>query len=130
MDNRISMDETFVFLRKGSERRGSRGTVDPEDVLCTLPKPTYNCLFITTIIQLIIIIAGCITFGPLGYKTCSLIVSCDCTDVDKISTINTRSSKELIDTTSESNKWIQRSKETTNLESRIKGKQIQLHKFP
>ena len=124
MANRVSMDETFVFLRKGSERRGSKGVIDPEDVLCTFPKPTYNCLFITTIIQLFIIIAACIAFGPLGYKTCSLMVSCDCTDTDKISNTITRSgSNEAIDSTSESNKWKwHRSTEKMNSESRIKGK--------
>ena len=101
MDKRISMDETFVFLRKGSERRGSKGTIDPEDVLCTLPKPTFNCLFVTTVIQsiiiIIIIISGCIAFGPLGYQTCSLIVPCHCTEADKMSETGTDPSKGFTD---------------------------------
>ena len=121
MANRVSMDETFVFLRKGSERRGSKGTIDPEDVLCTLPKPTFNCLFITPIIQSFIIIAGCIAFGPLGYQTCSLIVPCQCTEADKISETSTETSKDFADANPGRNKWKINFKDRFNSGRKIKG---------
>ena len=75
------MDETFVFLRKGSKRRPSQvatNTVDREDVLCAIPKPSYNFLLILSIIQFLIIIAGCIAFGALGHLTCKHLVSTEC----------------------------------------------------
>ena len=126
MDNRISMDETFVFLRKGSERRGSKGVIDPEDVLCTLPKPTFNCLFVTTIIQFIIIIAGCITFGPLGYQTCSLIVPCHCTEAANTSVRSTDTSKDFSNENPVNIEWKHNPpkdsfKTRINKENRIKG---------
>ena len=83
-NSRISMDETFVFLRKGSKRRPSQvatNTVDREDVLCAIPKPSYNFLFILSIIQFIIIIAGCIAFGALGHLTCQHFVSEKCEEI-------------------------------------------------
>ena len=45
------MDETFVFLRKGSKRRPSQiatNTVDREDILCSIPKPSYRFLLISS----------------------------------------------------------------------------------
>ena len=82
--SRVSMDETFVFLRKGSKRRPSQiadHTVDQEDVLCSIPKPSYKFLLILSIIQLIIIIAGVIAFGALGHLTCQAFVSTECEKV-------------------------------------------------
>ena len=76
--SRVSMDETFVFLRKGSKRRPSQiadHTVDKEDVLCSIPKPSYKFLLIMSIIQFFIIVAGLIAFGPLGHITCKSFVS-------------------------------------------------------
>ena len=82
--SRVSMDETFVFLRKGSKRRPSQiadHTVDQEDVLCSIPKPSYKFLLILSIIQFIIIIAGVIAFGALGHLTCKAFVSTECEKV-------------------------------------------------
>ena len=76
--SRVSMDETFVFLRKGSKRRPSHiatNTVDREDILCSIPKPSYRFLLILSLIQLLIIIAGIIAFGIFGHLTCRHIVS-------------------------------------------------------
>ena len=83
--SRVSMDETFVFLRKGSKRRPSQiaeNTVDKEDVLCSIPKPSYKFLLILSIIQFLIIIAGLIAFGPLGHITCKSIVSEESKTID------------------------------------------------
>jgi hypothetical protein len=70
--------KTLVLLRNGSIRRsvrrsdtsgvglireGNKGTINPDDVLCVITKPSYKCLFIATIIQFFIIIAGGIAFG-------------------------------------------------------------------
>ena len=76
--SRVSMDETFVFLRKGSKRRPSHiatNTVDREDILCSIPKPSYRFLLILSLIQLLIIIAGIIAFGIFGHLTCRHFVS-------------------------------------------------------
>ena len=89
--SRVSMDETFVFLRKGSKRRPSHiatNTVDREDVLCSIPKPSYNFLLILSLIQLLIIIAGCLAFGIFGHLTCRHIVS---TETEKCATTSTSS---------------------------------------
>ena len=76
--SRVSMDETFVFLRKGSKRRPSHiatNTVDREDILCSIPKPSYRFLLILSLIQLLIIIAGSVALGLFGHLTCRHIVS-------------------------------------------------------
>ena len=84
--SRVSMDETFVFLRKGSKRRPSQiatNTVDREDILCSIPKPSYRFLLILSMIQFLIIIAGSIAFGILGHLTCRHFVS---TETEKCAT--------------------------------------------
>ena len=70
------MDESFVFLKRSASLHSRRGSqpINPDEILCHLPKPGYNCLLVTTIIQFIIIIVGCIAFGPLGSKICGLMV--------------------------------------------------------
>ena len=76
--SRVSMDETFVFLRKGSKRRPSHiatNTVDREDILYSIPKPPYRFLLILSLIQLLIIIAGSVALGLFGHLTCRHIVS-------------------------------------------------------
>ena len=93
--SRVSMDETFVFLRKGSKRRPSHiatNTVDREDILCSIPKPSYRFLLILSLVQLLIIIAGSIAFGILGHLTCRHFVS---TETEKCET--TRSSSVMFD---------------------------------
>ena len=70
--------KTLVLLRNGSIRRsvrrsdtsgiglireGNKSTINPDDVLCVISKPSYKCLFIATIIQFFIILAGGIAFG-------------------------------------------------------------------
>ena len=75
--SRVSMDETFVFLRKGSKRRPSQiatNTVDREDILYSIPKPPYRFLLILSLIQLLIIIAGSVALGLFGHLTCRHIV--------------------------------------------------------
>ena len=68
------MDESFVFMKRGSlrERRGSQ-PIDPDQVLCHIPKPSYDCLLALTLIQFLVIVAGLMAFGPLGGKTCGLL---------------------------------------------------------
>ena len=95
--SRVSMDETFVFLRKGSKRRPSHiatNTVDREDILCSIPKPSYRFLLILSLIQLLIIIAGSIAFGIFGHLTCRHIVS---TETEKCATAS--SSRAMLDVT-------------------------------
>ena len=78
--SRVSMDETFVFLRKGSKRRPSHiatNTVDREDILCAIPKPSYRFLLILSIVQFLIIISGSIAFGIFGHLTCKHFVSAE-----------------------------------------------------
>ena len=89
--SRVSMDETFVFLRKGSKRRPSQiatNTVDREDILCSIPKPSYRFLLILSLVQLLIIIAGSIAFGILGHLTCRHFVS---TETEKCETTSSSS---------------------------------------
>ena len=74
LQSQVSMDESFVFMKRGSlrERRGSQ-PIDPDQVLCHIPKPSYDCLLALTLIQFLIIVAGLMAFGPLGGKTCGLL---------------------------------------------------------
>ena len=74
LKSQVSMDESFVFMKRGSlrERRGSQ-PIDPDQVLCHIPKPSYDCLLALTLIQFLIIVAGLMAFGPLGGKTCGLL---------------------------------------------------------
>ena len=74
LKSQVSMDESFVFMKRGSlrERRGSQ-PIDPDQVLCHIPKPSYDCLLALTLIQFLIIVAGLMAFGPLGGKTCGIL---------------------------------------------------------
>ena len=74
LKSQVSMDESFVFMKRGSlrERRGSQ-PIDPDQVLCHIPKPSHDCLLALTLIQFLIIVAGLMAFGPLGGKTCGLL---------------------------------------------------------
>ena len=70
--------KTLVLLRNGSMHRSvsrsdtpgvglirqdNKGTINPDDVLCIIPKPAYKCFLAATIIQFFIILAGGISFG-------------------------------------------------------------------
>ena len=72
MQSQVSMDESFVFMKRGSERRGSQ-PLNPDEVLCHVPKPSYDCLLALSIIQFLIIVALLMAFGPLGGKTCEFL---------------------------------------------------------
>ena len=82
--------KTLVLLRNGSIhgsvrrsdmsdrnpiREGNKGTFNPDDVLCVIPKPSYKCIFVATIIQFFVIIAGCVAFG-IYYTNISKDVTC------------------------------------------------------